>query len=178
MKCLKCDNTAEIQFPNGDLCPSCFLEILTNRIKKDVRQNIPFKKGEKVLVFGKITNSFLKRIVGALPLDITTSNKRFGEDVNDFSSYDKVVIPWTADDEALLFYTEITKKNPRLNKNKLIVELFRTVLDDELIKAAKILKIKIKLKSKRKELEKIHKKFPNSIFGLRKSAEEFMKAVK
>lgn len=181
MKCLKCSRNAEINYPNGDLCKSCFLEILTNRIKKELRKNYLFKKGEKVLVFGKLTEIFLKKAVEGLPLAVKT-DKNYTKDMFDKKFfYDKIIIPWTADDESELFYEEITK--PRLNlknigQNNKIIKLFKPILDEELVKAAKILKIKFKPKKRNKELEKIQKKFSSAKFGLVKSAEEFKKALK
>lgn len=181
MKCLKCSRTAEISYPNGALCKSCFLEILTNRIKKELRKNNPFERGEKVLVFGKLTETFLKKAIEGLPLVIKT-DKKYETNVFDRKfSYDKVVIPWTADDEAELFYEEITKSKPNLKnkgQNQKIIKLFKPILDEELFKAAKILKISFKPKKRNKELERIQKKFTSAKFGLVKSAEEFRKAVK
>lgn len=186
MKCLKCSNTAKIPYPNGNLCEKCFIDVLTARIKRDTKLNNIFKKGEKVLVFGRLAEVFLKKAMPDLPLKITLTNKKYDR-IKDLSRYDKIVVPFTADDEAELFYSEITKKKVNLKENKKIVKLFRTVLDDELNKAAKILKVKINNKNninnknkinKNRELKKIKRKFPHSIFGLRKSADEFRKAIK
>ena len=180
MKCLKCSNTAKIPYPNGNLCEKCFIDVLTARIKRETKLHSPFKKDEKVLVFGRLAEVFLEKAMPNLPLKITLTNKEYDR-IKDLSKYDKIVVPITADDEAELFYSEITKRKVNLKENKKIVKLFRTILNDELIKAAKILKIKINNKNninKNKELRKIHKRFPHSIFGLRKSAEEFRKATK
>lgn len=189
MKCLKCSNIAKVPYPNGNLCEKCFIDVLTARIKRDTKLNHQFKKGEKVLVFGRLAGVFLKKAMQNLPLKITLTNREYDK-IRYLSKYDKIVIPFTADDEAELFYSEITKKKIKLKENKKIIKLFRTILNDELIKAAKILKINInnknkfkinninKINDKNKELIKIYKRFPNSIFGLRKSAEEFRTAIK
>lgn len=175
MKCHICSKQAKIPFPNGNLCQNCFLGMLINRIKKDTKLNNPFKKDEKVLVFGKITEWFLRKI--DIPLKITETNKSYDR-VKNLNKYDKVVIPWTADDEANSFYSQMTSKNPSFKENKRLVKLFRTILGDELIKASKILKMNIRINKKSKEINKIHKKFEHSIFGLKKSLEEFKKAIK
>ncbi len=82
MKCLKCCKKAEIPYPNGDLCKDCFIEIIINRIKKEIRKNNPFVKDEKVLVYGEITEYFLKKSVEGLPLKIKTVNSFFNRKPN------------------------------------------------------------------------------------------------
>ena len=176
MKCPRCTCPASIPFPNGNLCPECFLDVLINRIRRDTKLQNPFKINERVLVFGKLTEWFLKKAV-EFPLKIMVTTKKYDK-IKDLSRYDKIAIPWTADDEAELFFNEITSKKPGFNENKKIIKLFKSILDKELEQASKILKIKFKIKKRNKELEKIHKKYTHSIFGLRKSAEGFKRTLK
>lgn len=88
------------------------------------------------------------------------------------------MIPWTADDEAYSFYSELMKKKPNFKKDKSIIKLFKNILDKELEIASKILKIKINLNLKGNKFDKIRKKYPNSVFEMVKSAKEFMKIIK
>ncbi|MEK6886567.1 MAG: hypothetical protein AABW88_01925 [Nanoarchaeota archaeon] len=176
MKCPRCSNEAKVPYPNGNLCENCYIDVLTARIKKDTKMNSPLNKGEKILVYGKLTEIFLRKAMPELPLEITTIDKKYKKTKNE-EKYDRIVIPFTADDDAESFYSEITKKDPNLEEDKKVVKLFRTMLNEEVIKAAKILNVKIEL-NKNKKLNKIKKKFPQSIFGLRNAAEEFRKAIK
>lgn len=182
MKCLKCNNEASIPYPNGDLCSDCYIELLVNRIKKDVRTQAPFKKDEKVLVFGKLTKIFLDKIIENLPLKIEESKSKYSKDVlnKDFKEYDKIVLPWTSDDEAEMFYSEMTSNKPDFNKmgHSKFIKLFKSVLERELITASKILNIEFEPQERNKDLEKINKKYPSAKYGLVKSSEEIKKALK
>ena len=169
MKCLKCNSPGKITFPNGNLCSKCFLEVLVNRIKSSTRRN-PLRKNDRVLVQGKLAYYFLKKAVGNLPLRITVK-----KDVKNNSGYDKIVIPSTADDFAYHFYSELMKKNPDFEENRKIIRIFKTILDEELEKASKILKIKFKPAVKDEEFMKIKKRYPELIFGMVKTADEIRK---
>ncbi len=177
MKCLKCPKEAVIKYPNGDLCNDCFIEILVNRVKKDTKSN-PFSKGDNVLVFGKLSMFFLKKVIENLPVTMTEEDN-FTKDIlkNDFTNYDKVVIPWTADDEAVSFYVDITSPNPKFENDNKFVKIFKSILEKELLEASKILNINFIPDKNNEEIEKISRKYPSSKFGLIKSAEEFKKAL-
>ena len=180
MKCLKCSKEATVKYPNGDLCNDCFIEILTNRIKKDTKNHVQFKKGDKILVFGKLAKIFLEKVVGNIPLEITEADEKYNSDAikKYFPDFDKVVIPWTADDEAESFYNELTSDESEFNKeNNVIVKIFKMILDKELSMAAKILNMNFEIPSRNSDIERIQKKYPGSKFGLVKSAEEFRKAL-
>lgn len=182
MKCFKCSKDASVIYPNGDLCGDCFLEILVNRVKKEVRAECPVKKNEKILIFGKLARYFLERIIQGLPVTITEADEPFSIDVllKNFSEYDKVVIPWTADDEAILFFDELITANPAFDKighSKKIIKLFKSVLDNEVQQAAMLLAMDHKTVTRNDLVEKIQKKYPSAKFGLVKSASEFKKAL-
>lgn len=182
MKCYKCHKKAQIAYPNGDLCNNCFLDILYKRVKKQIRTENPFEKNEKVLVYGKLAKQFLEKAVENLPLKITETAKYTKNVIHDkYAKYDKVVIPWSADDESDIFYEEIIKEKPNFRNivdNNKIVKIFKSILDKELVQAAKILKINFKPQKRNKEVEKIQKKFSMAKFGLVKAADEFKKAIK
>jgi len=175
MKCLKCDNRAKIPFPNGNLCPTCFLDVLVNRIKRYTRLN-PLRKNDGVLVHGKLAYYFLKKAVGDLPLKITVKNKI--NKIKNYMRYDKIIIPSTADDFAHHFYLELIKKRPKFEENRKIIRIFKTILDEELKKAAKILKMKFEPSIKNKEFMKIKKRYPELVFGMIKAADEIQKTLK
>ena len=171
MKCAKCTNEATIKYPNGDLCNSCFMDMLYKRVEKELRQH-PFKKGESVLIVGELASHFIDH-VNKIELF-----KVFAEESNENEDYDKIVIPWTADDEADNFYEELTSNKPNLKENNKTIKLFKSILDKELAEAAKILKIEFTPKKRNSDVEKINKKYPTAKFGLVKSSEEIKKALK
>lgn len=172
MKCFKCSRNAEISYPNGDLCKNCFLDIVVNRIKKEIRTKNPFEKNEKVLVHGKLAEYFLKKAVGDLPLKIKFVKTAFNGKMD--SKFDKIVVPVTADDEAEAFFEDLMrKKASNEKKNSKIVKIFASVLDSELVSASKILKINFKPNKRSKEYEKIRGRNPASAFGLVKSKDDF-----
>jgi hypothetical protein len=182
MKCATCLNEATTKYPNGDLCNSCFIDMLCKRIQKETKAANPFNANERVLVFGKLAKAFLEKAIG-LPLQINEATEEYTKKTIDkeFPGYDKIVVPWTANDEAELFYTEMTKMNPNMKNigsDRKFVKLFKSITDKELIQAAKILGIEFQKVKRSPELEKIHAKYPSSIFGLGKSAEEFKKALR
>ena len=175
MKCYKCStNEAEIEYPNGKLCKNCFLDIIYKRIEKDIKQQ-PFKKGEKVLVFGQLTHSILSKI-NKIDIDVIERNHEYTKSM-DISQFNKVVIPWTADDEAEAFYESITSPEPTFEENLKIVKLFRSLSDEEVLQTAKILCIEHPQKNRNPDIERIRKKYQSSMFGLAKSSEEIKKAL-
>jgi len=155
--------------------------MLYSRVKKELRTGKVFVKDDNVLVYGKLAKAFLEKAV-EMPLNIVEAEEEYSKEVlnKEFKEYDKVVIPFTADDEADLFYNEITSKNPDFGKigHSKFVKIFKPVLDKELVQAAKILDIEFKTVPKSEEIEKIHKKYPTSKFGLVKTASEFKKIIK
>ena len=169
MKCSKCTNEATVKYPNGDLCNSCFMDMLYKRAEKEIRQH-PFKKGEKVLIIGKLAEHFLNHI-NKIEIAKTVAEK-------EKDGYDKIILPWTADDEADNFYEQITSSNPNLKENSKVIKLFKSILDKELAEAAKILNIEFINKARNQDVEKINKKYPTAKFGLVKSSEEIKKALK
>ncbi len=182
MKCYKCKKQAQVRYQNGALCASCFLDILYKRAKKELRKECPFTKGEKVIVYGSLTRRFLEQAIEDLPLEIHKDTRKFTKNVfnEKFTKYDKIVIPWTANDEAELFYEEIIKKEANFRKighNNKFVKIFKTITDDELIQASKILNINFHPLPKNKEIALIRKKYKMADFGLVKSSEEIKKAL-
>ncbi len=182
MKCFKCANEATVKYPNGDVCNDCFIEIMTNRVKKEIRADTPFKKDERVLVFGALAKLFFDKIVEGMPLKVTESTDEYDKSVlmKDFPQYDKIVVPWTADDEAEQFYKELTKSKPNfavIGSTQKFVKIFKSVSSKELKQAAQILQIPFEDMKKDETVEKIQKKYPSAVFGLTKSAAEFKKAI-
>ena len=180
MKCHTCDNRAKISFPNGDLCKSCFLGVLYKRIKKELRSEARFKRDARVLVFGALATHFLKHAIEGLPLQITETKIPFTKEIlkKDFARYDKVVIPWTADDEAEVFYLQLQSEKPDFSmlKQEKIVKLFKPILDKELLQASKLLKIPFVVPVRDAVFAKIQKRY--NTHGMVKSADEFRKAVR
>ncbi len=182
MKCFKCSQEAKVNYPNGDLCADCFLDVLYKRVKKEIRTEHPFKKNENVLVFSKLAKVFLEKAIENLPLHITEAKEKYGQDIfgKDFSEYDKVVIPWTADDEANIFFEELSIQSPdfkKLGHTQKIIKIFKPLLDKEVAQAAHMLNLEFETAPKHKLIETIHKKYPSALFGLENAATEFKKAL-
>ena len=70
-----------------------------------------------MLVFGKLAEIFLKKAMPDFPLKISVTEEKYDK-TKDFEGYDRVVVPLTADDEAELFYSEITDEKPDFEENE------------------------------------------------------------
>ena len=167
MNCLKCPKTAKISHFNGYFCHDCYIDMIVARIRKDLRKGSGLSKGDNVLVHGELAKYFLKRVVEDLPIKLVDKG------------YNKIVIPFTADDEANLFYEEITKTKPdltRLGNDKKTIKIFKAIADKELEGAAEILKIEFKPNKKSKDVAEIFGRY--KAFSMAKCADEFKKAIK
>ena len=67
------------------------MDMLYKRVEKELRLH-PFKKGESVLIVGELANHFVNHI------NKIEVYKVFAEEYNGNEDYDKIVIPFTADD--------------------------------------------------------------------------------
>ena len=146
------------------------LSTIEKRVKKDIRLNNLFKKGEKVLVIDDNTKEsfltlyLLKKITKGLDLKIDVK-----KDVGDSEKYDKILLPADADDVAEEFMLKITQNKEKKKVPKTILFL-KSVLDSEVAECAKELGYECKNeKDESYLLDKIEAKYPGSKFGFLKS---------
>jgi len=172
--CIKCRNKAVVSPKNlGSFCSNCFLIILEKRIRKDLAINKVFSPHQSVLVIddrsvkSKLTIYFLNNISKNIPLKIDFKKTKPKK------KYDKIVTPNNLDNDIITFLESLlTTSKPVFNKKE--VHLLRTVSDEELLLAARLLKIKASFKKSKlnKVLDSLESRYPGSKFGLFNSIKE------
>jgi len=187
MKCFKCKkNKAVVDlFYIKNLCKSCFFKIIERRLRRYVRLNKFFKKNDKILIIDNLSFYLVKKIIKDLPLKIffkkipisSLNNKKIKNYIKN-NKINKIVIPWTLDDEISLFLENIfLSKKTKIKKN--YVKLLRTLTDNELKLFAKFKNIKFKENKKNKDikkfLDKLEYKHPEIKFSLLKSINQLEK---
>jgi len=185
MLCSRCNKKpVKARFPGTEpLCENCFCRQIELRIRKYIRLNEVFKKDDNILIFDKLSLFLVKRIIKGLPtkiflkkefIDLIANNKK-DKKLENFikdNKINKVVVPWTLDNEICSFLEEIFFDN----KNKIdYIKLFTNVRKEEIRLFAKFRNIKfvgIETNDKLTELlDSLEKKYPDVKFGLRKSTE-------
>jgi len=170
MKCAKCEHDASVAYQNGDLCKDCFIDMLVKRIKKELSTEIPFVKDEKVFVDSDLAKVFLEK-ANSIPIELIDSEKEA----------EKIVISWSADDEASAFYEELISSQPdysKIGQGPKIVKLFKTIIKKELKQAAEIVNIEFEVSETNEMVNTIQKKYPSSTFGLVNASVDFKRAIK
>ncbi len=117
--------------------------------------------GSKEFVVGKY---LLKNIIKNLPVEITVKKS-----AKTAKEYDKIIIPWSLDDEAEEFLGIVFNKKKKQKQNKKIIKLLINLSDEEIELFAKIkgFKYRKKPKSKIKEmLDLLEKRYPGYKFSL------------
>ncbi len=180
--CTRCGKKAQ----EGDFCNSCFAEVISRRIRKDLK--IDLKKGRRLLVFDRLSENIIKDVLKDPKIEILKrSLKEFdiklldeavydNEKLNDYINKNKistVILPWTADDEIDGFFIGLFSKNIYKNKDNRFIKLFRSLTNEELARYARIKKIKTEGINKNNEfMEKIAKKYPDIKHSTLRSIEE------
>lgn len=158
------------------MCPSCFAEVIEKRVRKSLRDNNWLKPEDKILY---IDDGTMQSGVGIFFINAIFKNKPFNFSFKKGTTksaarlskgYDKVLIPWSMDDEVEQYLDALfnAKKVPKTNHIKLLIN----VSDEEIALFAKIKKIKGKQKAKTvlgKMLDNLEKRYPGSKFGLLRS---------
>jgi len=145
MKCYLCNKTAKIKQQKGRyICNECFVRLIEKRIRKNTRLNKIFRPKDNVLVLGDLSRYFVESITRDLPIKVFyRKNKK----VN------KVVVEWTADDEANLFLEGLFS-GKKIKQDKKHVKLLRVITDREARLFAKIKKLKFKENKKNNDIQK------------------------
>lgn len=166
--CIKCGNNAVVSMKHlGSFCSACFISIIEKRIRKDLNVNKVFTPHESVLVIdngslkARLSIYFLNSISKDIPLKIDIKKAKPNK------GYDKIVTPNNLDDDIACFLESLFTAGRPVPKNKEI-HLLRTVSNEELLIAARLLKIKqgIKKSKLNRVLDAMESRYPGSKFGL------------
>jgi tRNA(Ile)-lysidine synthase TilS/MesJ len=171
MKCIKCRGKAGISLRHiGSVCRTCFLEIIEKRVRKEFRTKKLIKKNDRILMIDNGSKEFavgeylLNNIIKNLPakIEIKKSSKST-------KKYDKIIIPWSLDDECEEFLNMVFNKKKQPKFSKKAIKLLMNVSDEEIGLFAKIkgFKHKKRKKSKIKQmLDLLEKRYPGYKFSL------------
>ncbi len=166
-----------------------FCKKVEKRIRKYVRINKLFRKGDKILVTDKFSMFVVKSIIKDLPVSIVLKNVKIKgipdkkvEKIAGKGKINKIVLPWTLEDEVCMFLETFFSKKPDysmlgVNVGK-YVKLFRTIVEDEAIRFAKCKGFEIKPRKQdefTKMLDKIEAKHQETRFSLLKSIDALLK---
>tara|TARA_Y100000310_G_scaffold5667_1_gene6578 strand:+ start:2774 stop:3328 length:555 start_codon:yes stop_codon:yes gene_type:complete len=176
MLCTRCHKKpVKARFPAIEsLCESCFCKQIELRIRKDIRINKVFKKDDRILFFDKLSQKVVKGIIKGLPVKSFYKPGLINEKLESFvkdNKVNKVVIPWTLENEDCSFLEELFFGGKRVENN--YIKLFSNVREDELRLFAKFKGVEfegIKMNEKlRKFLDELENKYADVKFGLRRS---------
>ena len=180
MKCAKCKMPAKAKFKHtGNLCQNHFLELIEKRVRKGLRTQKLIKKNDKILFIDNkskeyyVSNYLLKSIIKNLPVKIDT--KKSKKLTLASAKHNKIIIPWSLDDEAEEFLELIFNKKQPLKFNKKALKLLGNVSEEEIELFAKIKRFKYKKTSKSKikqMLDKMENKYPGYKFSLLNSIKQ------
>lgn len=170
MRCVKCKRRKKlISLASLEpLCKDCFCKVIEKRIRKKIRLNKLFKKGDRILIEDELSFFLVKKIIKDLPvkLFLRKSNKA-----------NKKVIKWTLDDKLLVFLKNIFFGKKFKKREQ--ISILDVITDNEAIMFSKINKIKFKPNIKDKNianmLERLEKKYPEIRFSLSRSISELKK---
>ncbi|MBW2980918.1 hypothetical protein KY360_05875 [Candidatus Woesearchaeota archaeon] len=169
MRCIKCKrrkhliNLASLK----SICRDCFCKIIEKRIRKRIRLNKLFRKGDRILTEDKLSFYLIKKIIKDLPVKMFLK-KPASAKVN------KTVIKYTLDDKLSDFLENILfGKKPKKPKQ---ISILDVITDNEAVLFAKINNIRFKPNKKHKDivtlLGRLEKKYPGIRFSLSKSISE------
>lgn len=174
MSCSKCPGKAVYENKNtGNLCSSCFLDMIEKRIRKELKNSGWLNKNEKVLILddnsleANVTEDLFKKAIGSLPLQIEKST-----DLNE--NYNHVILPWSLERETNGFLDELFNSKKSEKAKTKYIKLLKSVSEEEIILIAKVKNIQGKLKGNERDyVSKLEKKYPGSKLALVKAVEEF-----
>jgi hypothetical protein len=149
-----------------------FCERIEKRIRKYVRINKIFSKGDKLIVVGDVCRYLVGSIIKGLPVTIVY-RRRVGEVPKGY----RVVMPWTMDDEIVDFLESVFLNKKR--KKHGFIKLLVVATDKEIKQFARFKKLEFKENSKNKDikefLDKLEEEHPETKHSLLKSVEQIEK---
>lgn len=178
MDCIKCGKKADISMKHlgGDLCSTCFAEVIEKRIRKSLREHDWLKPDDKIIIIddgtlkAKVLIHLLKSIFKGQPFKFEIKKGAISSAEIPVKGRNKVIIPWNMDDEVEQYLNALFN-NKKIKKTKLIKPLLN-ISDEEIDYFAKIKKMKGKKKAKTtlgNMMDDLEKRYPGSKFGLLKS---------
>jgi len=188
--CIKCRKiNALVNLPHiKNVCSSCFTEIIEKRIRRYVRINKIFRKNDRILVSDDLSFFLVNSIIKDLPAHIFLKSMNI-DDLSKSSvkrsikkdKINKILIPWTIDDEANLFLNNLfSGRNKRLDKR--YIKLLITITDKEAGLFSKINDIDFKENKKNEEIKKmldmLEQKYPETKFSLSRSIGQMEKILR
>ena len=179
MTCLRCKKRdATVELPHaGALCNPCFLEMVEQRVRKDMSKHSPLKRGEKVCL---LTNETKESAVSAWMMERISSKLNLQVEQRPLASpgvvsgFSKVFSPFDADDVGSRFLEGIFKGQPQHPT----LSLLQGVLDSEVKLFADLRKLPYQETSEHpstKALRELEGFYPGSIFGLVKTQKQLEK---
>jgi hypothetical protein len=186
MKCTKCSRQARASFRQiGNLCENHFIELIEKRVRKQLRTGKIIKKNDRILFINNESKEYyagyhlLKSIIKGLPVKIEIKKSK-SLNPKPAKKYDKVIVPWSLDDEAEEFINLLFNKKKPKKFSKKSVKLLHNVSEEEIELFAKIKRFKYRKtkKSKIKQmLDKLENRYPGYKFSLLNSTKQ-MKGLK
>ena len=156
------------EFRHLKACKAGFCRAIEKRVRKNLRLNKTFKKGDIIGVDDDLSYYFVNSAVSGLPVKV------FRKKVNGAT---KTIKQWTADDEINHFFKQMFYG--KQIKMKKFISVLRVITDDEALKFAEIKGIKFKPNKKDKKVydfvEAMQKKYPDTKSKLTKSIETINK---
>jgi|TARA_B100002003_G_C14142063_1_gene549100 hypothetical protein len=142
---------------------SNFCSRIEKRIRKNIRINKIFSKGDKIYVKDKLSKYFIDKIIGTMPKTFVTNPKKAT----------KVIIKYTLDDECNDFLEHFMFGQKR--KSVKGIKLLKSITDKEALLFAKYNNIKFTTNKKDKKvtdiLDELERSYPQTRFSLLKSIE-------
>ena len=176
MECIKCRKKAGISLRHiGSVCKSCFLKIVEKRVRKELRTKKLIRKNDRILVVDNGSKEFavghylLKNIIKNLPVKIAKIKTNKAILPKTTKKYDKVIIPWSLDDEAEDFLNALFNSKKQTKSSKKAIKLLMNISDEEIGLFAKIKKFKYRKRKKSKikqMLDMLEKRYPGYKFSL------------
>lgn len=170
MECQTCQKPAEHNLPGlGIICSNCFLAAMERRAKMELKRSGEVKKGETVLIIddgskeAKVSELFLRSLTAKVPCTIVVGKE---------GKADKIIVPWDADDEALMALQHICEQKPLAQNG---IKLLKGILDSEVALIAKLKGIPITEKPEseaHKLLNHLESMHPGTKFSLGKTLDD------
>ena len=163
MKCYICGKEAHYARQKGhEVCNRCFSNIFEKGIRRHMRINGMFSKGDRIFVKGNVSKFLMKKILGELPVKYVADPKKA----------DKIVLEGSMDDENCSFIENLFNGN-KVKQNKRYVSILIGAGDEEIAKFAELNGIKFVPNKKNKAvydlLKEISKKHTGANYTLAKN---------
>jgi hypothetical protein len=142
---------------------------MVNRTNKELRAVGGVQKDDKVLLIddgskeAKLSKKFLRTILREVPHELIIHQVKSLDDLEDLPEADKVIIPWDADDEAVMVLQHVAEKKPLKHEGK--IKLLKGLTEEEVSLSCNLLGFAheaTKVMQAHKLLNELEEKQPNS----------------